>query len=123
MQITPIRFPLLAVEKVVAEKHAAEKPTAESLAGSALRRSMAVVRGSVEVLWRALVVRARRRPKSLVLVESSALGDRRFISVVQFEEQRFLVGSSPSSVTLLARLPKACASTGDITSAAEGDTR
>src|ERR1700723_1176110 len=100
MQITPIRFPLLAVEKVVAEKHAAEKPTAESLAGSALRRSMAVVRGSVEVLWRALVVRARRGPKSLVLV-----------------------GPSPSSVTLLARLPKACASTGDITSAAEGDTR
>ncbi|MFZ3342194.1 MAG: flagellar biosynthetic protein FliO [Terriglobales bacterium] len=68
---------------------------------------MAVVRRGIEVFWRALVARARRRPKSLVLVESSALGDRRFVSVVQFERQRFLIGSSPSAVTLLARLPNA----------------
>jgi hypothetical protein len=113
MQITPIPFTL----------HAAGKPAAESLAGSALRRCMTVAREGAEVLWRALVVRARRRPKSLVLIESSALGDRRFISVVQFEEQRFLVGSSPSSVTLLARLPKAPALSKVAASAADGDTR
>jgi hypothetical protein len=113
MKITSIPFPL----------HAAEKPAAERPAGSTLRRSMTVAREGVEVLWRALAVRARRRPKSLVLVESSALGDRRFISVVQFEEQRFLVGSSPSSVTLLARLPKAPALPAATASAADGDTR
>jgi flagellar biogenesis protein FliO len=27
--------------------------------------------------------------------------------VIQFEEQRFLIGSSPASVTLLSRLPDA----------------
>ena len=51
-------------------------------------------------LWR-----AGRRHKALVVRETAALGDRRFVSVIQFEQQRFLVGSSPSSVTLLSVLP------------------
>lgn len=59
------------------------------------------------VLWRMLVARARPRSKSLALVESSSLGDRRFVSVIQFEQRRYLIGSSPASVTLLARLPDA----------------
>ncbi len=37
--------------------------------------------------------------------ETAALGNRRFVSVIQFESQRFLIGSSPTSVTLLAQLP------------------
>jgi flagellar biogenesis protein FliO len=68
----------------------------------------------MEVVWHKFAVHARRKPKSLVLLESSALGDRRFVSVVQFERQRFLIGSSPSSVALLARLP-------DVVSAAKQD--
>jgi flagellar biogenesis protein FliO len=43
----------------------------------------------------------------LVVSETVALGDRRFVSVIKFEGQRFLIGSSASSVTLLARLPDA----------------
>jgi len=89
MEITPIP----------SARHAAGKG-----AYSGLTRWIAAAGGGVEAAWRALVSRTRR-PKSLVLIESSALGDRRFVSVVQFERQRFLVGSSPSSVTLLARLP------------------
>jgi Flagellar biosynthesis protein, FliO len=46
----------------------------------------------------------RRAPKSLTVLETTSLGDRRFVSVIQFERQRFLIGSSPSSVTLLAQL-------------------
>ena len=105
MDIRPIQFPLRA---------------SGELARGGFSGLISVARGSVEALWRALVSRARRRPKSLVLVESSALGDRRLVSVVQFERQRFLVGSSPSSVTLLARLPSADAIPGDGDAAAAG---
>ena len=62
------------------------------------------------VIWRSLACRIRvRRPrKQLSVSETAALGDRRFVSVIQFERRRFLIGSSPSSVTLLSRLPDEC---------------
>jgi flagellar biogenesis protein FliO len=41
----------------------------------------------------------------LFVRETAALGDRRFVSVIQFESRRFLIGSSAASVTLLAQLP------------------
>ena|ERR1700691_1765835 len=108
MEMTPIPFPLRAHGKPVR---------------SGFSRSIAIARGGFEAFWRALVSRARRRPKSLVLVESSALGDRRFVTVVQFEQQRFLIGSSPSSVTLLARLPDERAIPGDGAPAADGESQ
>ena len=91
MEITPL--PLILV---------APRNTAQS----AFSRAFTVACGRFEIFWRAL--RSRRRQRSLVIVESSPLGDRRFVTVVQFERQRFLIGSSPSTVTLLARLPNAC---------------
>lgn len=75
-------------------------------ARSAFSRAIAVACARFGVFRRALVARARRQ-KSLLIIDSSPLGDRRFVTVVQFEQQRFLIGSSPSSVTLLARLPNA----------------
>jgi flagellar biogenesis protein FliO len=57
------------------------------------------------VAWKSLVSRTRGQHKALSVGESAPLGDRRFVSVIQFERQRFLIGSSPSSVTLLAQLP------------------
>src|SRR5208283_548805 len=57
------------------------------------------------LVWRSLVSRAGSRRKTLSVRETAALGDRRFVSVIQFERQRFLIGSSPSSVTLLSQLP------------------
>jgi hypothetical protein len=58
-------------------------------------------------LWKSLLCRVavKRKPKSLSVRETASLGDRRFVSVVQFERQRFLIGSSPSSITLLSHLP------------------
>ena len=47
----------------------------------------------------------KRQRKALSVRETAALGERRFVSVIQFERQRFLIGSSPNSVTLLSQLP------------------
>jgi len=57
------------------------------------------------LIWRSLICRAGSKRKTLSVRETAALGDRRFVCVIQFESQRFLIGSSPSAVTLLAQLP------------------
>jgi hypothetical protein len=62
------------------------------------------------VIWRSLVCRAGSKRKTLSVRETAALGDCRFVSVIQFERQRFLIGSSPSSITLLSQLPDESAS-------------
>jgi flagellar biogenesis protein FliO len=50
----------------------------------------------------------RSRPqKQLRLCETLGLGERRFLAVVQFEQQKFLIGGTGSSVALLANLPQA----------------
>jgi len=46
------------------------------------------------------------KQRSLFIKETAGLGDRRFVAVLQFERQRFLIGGSPGSVTLLAHLPE-----------------
>jgi len=51
-----------------------------------------------------LAARARRAPRRLRLRESLALGEKRFVAVIEFETQRFLVGGGAASVNLLARL-------------------
>ncbi len=61
--------------------------------------------GCLKVLSRSGIWAAGRKRKALSVRETAALGDRRFVFVIQFERQRFLVGSSPASVTLLAQLP------------------
>jgi flagellar biogenesis protein FliO len=56
-------------------------------------------------LWQALpAVRVRRAPRRLRLCESLPLGEKRLVAVIQYEEQKFLLGASPHSVALLARL-------------------
>lgn len=80
-------------------------------------RLLALAAGRLKLVWRSviwrslsLVRRAGSKRKALAVRETAALGDRRFVSVIQFERQRFLIGSSPSSVTLLAQLPDESAS-------------
>ena len=72
------------------------------------------------VIWTSLVHRTGRKRKTLSVCETAALGDRRFVSVIQFERQRFLIGSSPSSVTLLSQLPDESAS-GAVTGQGSGE--
>jgi len=50
----------------------------------------------------------RPRPQDrLRLCESLQLGERRFLSVVEFGQQKFLVGGTAHSLTMLAVLPGA----------------
>lgn len=43
--------------------------------------------------------------KSLKLVETLAIGEKRSIAVIEFEGQRMIIGNTPNQVTLLATLP------------------
>lgn len=45
-----------------------------------------------------------RAVKQLHLCETLALGERRFLSVVQFEQQKFLIGTAGNSIALLTQL-------------------
>ncbi len=61
-----------------------------------------------EWMRRALAgVRVRKAPRSLRVCESLGLGEKRFVAVIEFETERFLVGGGASSVNLLARLGEA----------------
>jgi len=45
------------------------------------------------------------RPEKLLrLTETLPLGERRFLAVVEFEQQKFLIGGTTNSVCLLAEL-------------------
>lgn len=54
--------------------------------------------------WTRIRQSGRRRPRRLRLCESLALGERRFVAVVEFEQARFLLGGTSASLVLLARL-------------------
>lgn len=57
--------------------------------------------------WIAQRARAQQARKNLRVCESVSLGEKRFVAVVQVDEQRFLIGGSSSSVSMLTRLPEA----------------
>ena len=48
-----------------------------------------------------------RREKRLQLCETLSLGERRFVAVVRYREQQFLLGGTGQSIALLAHLPPA----------------
>ncbi len=61
--------------------------------------------GWLKQLWQLLSrVRVQRAVRSLRLCESVSLGEKRLVAVVEYERQRFLIGGSAQSVSLLARL-------------------
>ena len=49
-------------------------------------------------------VRIEHRQRRLRLCESLALGEKRSVAVVEFEDQRFLLGLSSSGISLLQSL-------------------
>ena len=62
-------------------------------------------RGLWSRLWNAAIsLPPRKLPRQLQLCETVHLGEKRFVAVVRFEAQRFLIGGSAQSVSLLARL-------------------
>ena len=49
-------------------------------------------------------LKKRQSVRRLRLSETLSLGEKRFLAVVQFQHQEFLVGGTGSSIALLARL-------------------
>src|SRR5271157_739402 len=60
---------------------------------------------SLKYLWQ-WVQRAvkSRKTRRLRVCETLSLGERRFLAVIEFDRQEFLVGGTGSSLELLARL-------------------
>ena len=107
MQLTQVE---LAQMKLLEMKLTQTETTRTQSAAHALPPLFALAAARLRAFWRSVVSRAGTKRKPLAVRETAALGDRRFVSVIQFERQRFLIGSSPSSVTLLAQLPDESAS-------------
>src|SRR6266705_2698037 len=63
-----------------------------------------------------MVQRAGAQPtrKNLRVCESVLLGEKRFVAVVQVDKERFLIGGSSSSVSLLTRLPELTSPAADL---------
>jgi len=55
--------------------------------------------------WRRLALRKGRTPR-LRLLEVQSLGGRQGVYVLAYEQQRFLIASSPNGVSLLSHLPE-----------------
>jgi flagellar biogenesis protein FliO len=51
-------------------------------------------------------IQVRQNKKRLRVCETVALGDKRFVAVIQVDDQQFLLGGSSTSVSLLAQLEK-----------------
>jgi flagellar biogenesis protein FliO len=59
--------------------------------------------------WQRLAIQRGRAPK-LNILESRSLGGRHAVYVVGYDQERFLISSSPGGVNLLSHLPAAAAS-------------
>jgi len=51
-------------------------------------------------------LKTHRNAKAMRLCETISLGDKRFLAIVQVDEERILIGGSASTVALLTRLPE-----------------
>ncbi|HEY1790547.1 MAG TPA: flagellar biosynthetic protein FliO, partial [Verrucomicrobiae bacterium] len=59
--------------------------------------------------WQRLAIHRGHAPK-LNILESRSLGGRHAVYVIGYEQERFLISSSPGGVNLLSHLPAAAAS-------------
>jgi flagellar biogenesis protein FliO len=50
------------------------------------------------------VFNAQRVQKQLKVCESVSLGDKRFVAVIQVDQERFLIGGAANSIAMLTRL-------------------
>jgi hypothetical protein len=56
------------------------------------------------LLWQRVARLSRRAPRRLRLRESLALGDHRFVAILECERLRWLIGGTASSLVVLAPL-------------------
>jgi len=85
----------------------------ESASGRRGVTGMSILRDGMRKLVRWLATKRgawrSRGPRQLCLRETLALGERRFVAVVEFEQQRFLIGGTGSSLSMLASLASSAA--------------
>jgi len=67
-----------------------------------LERTLHFVVGAYQHISEGL--KTPRKAKAMRLCETISLGEKRFLAIVQVDEERILVGGSASSVALLTRL-------------------
>jgi len=64
--------------------------------------AMGMFRPVYEAIGRALrQIHVRRKPHTLHLQETLALGDKRFLAVVEWKNERLLIGVTAHTITLL----------------------
>lgn len=71
-------------------------------AAASILHSFRLVLGRLGAFSRQVI--QRRHPRRLQLCETVSLGNRGFVAVIGYQEQRFLVGGNSSSIVLLAHL-------------------
>jgi flagellar biogenesis protein FliO len=81
---------------------AAGRTESHSSAGSWLQNLL--INAANAFKWIAQRARAQQARKNLRVCESVSLGEKRFVAVVQVDEERFLIAGSSGSVSLLTRL-------------------
>jgi len=59
------------------------------------------------LLWLQARSQTARRPRRLQLCATVALGEKRFVSIIECDGQQFLIGGGAGTVSLLAQLPDA----------------
>ena len=96
-----------ATERELTHPKLAQMKAMRSASVPKLTRMFMHASARLKAAWRPIVGRVTIRhakSKALAVRETVALGDRRFVSVIEFERQRFLIASSPSAITLLSIL-------------------
>jgi flagellar biogenesis protein FliO len=75
------------------------------------------------VVWAVKNVRVQPARKTLRVCESVSMGERRFVAVIQVDNQRFLIGGGTGSVSLLSRLAESSNAPSTIDHPAETGTK
>lgn len=68
--------------------------------------------------WIGQRAQAQQARKNLRVCENVSLGEKRFVAIVQVDDERFLIGGSSGSVSLLTRLQEAKTFAADLERAA-----
>ncbi|HBT31474.1 MAG TPA: flagellar biosynthetic protein FliO [Pusillimonas sp.] len=67
---------------------------------------LALILGGAWVARRTGLLKTRGKPASIRVVGSQSLGGRSFISIVEVEDARLVIGITPQNITLLHTLEK-----------------
>lgn len=85
-----------------------------SIPGAAYGGQIWLVRIWNAFQWMLQRVTVKQARKNLKVCENVSLGEKRFVAVIQVDEERFLIGGSSSSVSLLSRLQEPKTSSTDL---------